>query len=118
MKRRIIALLCAGCLFSLTACQEDIEITEVPMPPVEEEPEPTPDDTDKIYECEHPLPLTETGTGTHSHRRRRYPRDPLGVAGRKRRRHARRHVAHAAPERGQSRSTTAVTYWPRLRAAA
>ena len=49
MKRRIIALLCAGCLFSLTACQEDIEITEVPMPPVEEEPEPTPDDTDKIY---------------------------------------------------------------------
>lgn len=36
MKRRIIALLCAGCLFSLTACQEDIEITEVPMPPVEE----------------------------------------------------------------------------------
>ena len=50
MKRRIIALLCAGCLFSLTACQEDIEITEVPMPPVEEEPEPTPDDTAKIYE--------------------------------------------------------------------
>lgn len=47
MKRRIIALLCAGCLFSLTACQEDIEITEVPMPPVEEEPEPAPDDTDK-----------------------------------------------------------------------
>ena len=28
MKRRIIALLCAGCLFSLTACQEDIEITD------------------------------------------------------------------------------------------
>ena len=58
MKRRIIALLCAGYLFSLTACQEDIEITEVPMPPVEEEPEPAPDDTDKIYECEHPLLLT------------------------------------------------------------
>ena len=63
MKRRIIALLCAGCLFSLTACQEDIEITEVPMPPVEEEPEPTPDDTDKIYECEHPLLLTEQAQG-------------------------------------------------------
>ena len=63
MKRRIIALLCAGCLFSLTACQEDIEITEVPMPPVEEEPEPTPDDTDKIYECEHPLLLTAHSAG-------------------------------------------------------
>ena len=53
MKRRIIALLCAGCLFSLTACQEDIEITEVPMPPVEEEPEPAPDDTDKILSLIH-----------------------------------------------------------------
>ena len=63
MKRRITALLCAGCLFTLTACQEDIEITEVPMPPVEEEPEPTPDDTDKIYECEHPLLLTEQAQG-------------------------------------------------------
>ena len=63
MKRRIIALLCAGCLFSLTACQEDIEITEVPMPPVEEEPEPAPDDTDKIYECKHPLLLTEQAQG-------------------------------------------------------
>lgn len=59
MKRRIISLLCAGSLFTLTACQEDIKITEVPMPPVEEEPEPAPDDTDKIYDCEHPLLLTE-----------------------------------------------------------
>ena len=49
-----------------------------------------------------PAAADRTGTGTHSHRRRRYPRDPLGVAGRKRRRHARRYVAHAAPERGQS----------------
>ena len=63
MKRRIISLLCAGCLFTLTACQEDIKITEVPMPPVEEEPEPAPDNTDKIYDCEHPLLLTEQAQG-------------------------------------------------------
>ena len=63
MKRRIISLLCAGSLFTLPACQEDIKITEVPMPPVEEEPEPAPDDTDKIYDCEHPLLLTEQAQG-------------------------------------------------------
>ena len=63
MKRYLISLLCVGSLFALTACQDEIEITEVPMPPVEEEPDPTPDGTDKIYDCEHPLLLTEQAQG-------------------------------------------------------
>lgn len=65
MKRRLIFLLCTACLAALTACQEELEITEVPMPPVEEEPEPGPvnPDIDKIYDCEHPLLLTEQAQG-------------------------------------------------------
>lgn len=63
MRHHITTFLCAAGLLASTACQEEIEITEVPMPPVEEEPAPEPDDTDKIYACEHPLLLTEQAQG-------------------------------------------------------